>query len=41
MVTRDGKCFVICKENGKHKQRQGFHTLANMQCINLFNNSNF
>ncbi|KAL4421165.1 hypothetical protein ABPG77_003348 [Micractinium sp. CCAP 211/92] len=28
IVKRRGRLFVICKENPKHKQRQGFHTDA-------------
>ena len=27
-VRRKGKLFIICKRNPKHKQRQGFSTLA-------------
>jgi len=28
IVRRGKKVMVICKTNPKHKQRQGFHTLA-------------
>ncbi len=28
MVKRGKKQFVICPENARHKQRQGFHTIA-------------
>jgi large subunit ribosomal protein L36 len=28
IVKRRGKLFVVCKENKKHKQRQGYHTDA-------------
>ena len=28
MVKRKGRVYVICKKDPRHKQRQGFHTLA-------------
>ncbi|KAI7839823.1 hypothetical protein COHA_006444 [Chlorella ohadii] len=28
IVKRRGRLYVICKDNPKHKQRQGFHTDA-------------
>ncbi|BDA42178.1 probable 50S ribosomal protein L36 at N-terminal half [Coccomyxa sp. Obi] len=28
VVKRRGRLFVVCKANPKHKQRQGYHTLA-------------
>ncbi|KAL6784779.1 PRPL36 [Auxenochlorella protothecoides x Auxenochlorella symbiontica] len=28
VVKRRGKVFIVCKENKKHKQRQGIHTDA-------------
>lgn len=30
IVKRGKTRFVYCTENGKHKQRQGFHTLTQM-----------
>lgn len=29
-VRRKKKLYVICKNNPKHKQRQGFHTISNI-----------
>lgn len=31
IVRRRGRLYVICKENKKHKQRQGYHTDAAQQ----------
>ena len=28
VVRRRGKIFIVCKLDARHKQRQGFHTLA-------------
>lgn len=28
IVRRRGRLYVVCKENKKHKQRQGYHTLS-------------
>jgi ribosomal protein L36 len=28
VVRRKGRVYVICKRDPKHKQRQGFHTIA-------------
>ncbi|EIE20967.1 hypothetical protein COCSUDRAFT_83526 [Coccomyxa subellipsoidea C-169] len=28
VVKRRGRLFIVCKTNPKHKQRQGYHTLA-------------
>ena len=28
VVRRKGRIYVYCKSNPKHKQRQGFHTIA-------------
>ncbi|KAL4522662.1 hypothetical protein Ndes2526B_g00993 [Nannochloris sp. 'desiccata'] len=28
IVRRRGRLYVVCKENPKHKQRQGYHTEA-------------
>eukprot|EP00890_Picochlorum_soloecismus_P004532 jgi/Picsp_1/507/NSC_00505-R1_ribosomal protein l36 len=28
IVRRRGRLYVVCKENKKHKQRQGYHTIS-------------
>ncbi|CAN0105492.1 unnamed protein product, partial [Phaeothamnion confervicola] len=34
VVRRRGKIFILCKQNPRHKQRQGMHTscLATADC---------
>ncbi|RHY30305.1 hypothetical protein DYB32_004429 [Aphanomyces invadans] len=33
-VRRRGKVYVICDKSPKHKQRQGFHTVATPAVVN-------
>ncbi|KAI8104339.1 hypothetical protein M9434_002897 [Picochlorum sp. BPE23] len=28
IVRRRGRVYVVCKENKKHKQRQGYHSVS-------------
>jgi len=39
-VRRGRKNFVICAANPRHKQRQGFHTLAGAENSNVIKSMN-
>jgi len=39
-VRRGRKNFVICAANPRHKQRQGFHTLAGAEKSNVIKSMN-